>query len=799
MEWNMDGTLPTMRPMLLDDDRSRQQTSAVRCSSCRTLMDRRRASSPPSAMRGRGRRGLLIPALAALSGLAAAATADASMIDLGGWADDPYPLDERRPLDEHRNSGGGLRRTRRRAEDADADHTRRGMELFDLLTDTPPRTDSDDCDPSTQHSLRFKFYADGDSRSAGDGGWSVSSSAHGTRIDGGTMAAGNFGHGAVVERRVCADKVDPAGTYAGYFEKKEHDAVSSAVGSCYDTVLDGTKKGGKTSRSRRGGGSGGSFALLMDGVEVATHTGGRGKSSGFEKCAFRACATSDGGHHTLSNLAGSDCELVEPKCDEAYHKERLVKVELKTDSKASDETSWELRKSDAHASPMLDAATDNELLMAGGSPVYDSDGSAWMGKSGVGVEFAGPPGQKFASTTCMSAAESRENNGGCYDFRARDSRGDGLRDGDGSIKVTVGRTRLVERDDEWAYCAVRVCADGTVRGLQGNQCEFGRGPGLVDRINDGMDPLLDEMRAFDFGFWPDAEEAEAPLPPIATDQEFDEEGTYEEDGPVRPLPTAPPPEELVSNPPKEAMWYSVEYEEGKRYCRYDAHYPSQLLKASMSGLLHGTREMCCYANLGACPDYPALDDPEDLETTEGDLFEYLSFVKSRPSRGRAGELVEEETIEETVEETVEEIDPSSDDGYVTTEEGMKYQVTHPPIDAGSPSPARAQWVRTRYTLWVNGFPEDTPSARLVDSSRDTPFAFVAGVSQVIRGWDLAILDMKLGEVRKLVIPPELGYGERSGGAIPPNSTLYFMVMLTEIGPMPSLSAEQQKWMEDNSL
>ena len=67
-------------------------------------------------------------------------------------------------------------------------------------------------------------------------------------------------------------------------------------------------------------------------------------------------------------------------------------------------------------------------------------------------------------------------------------------------------------------------------------------------------------------------------------------------------------EELVLNPLKEPMWYSVEYEEGKRYCRYDAHYPGQLLQASMSGLLHKTREMCCYANPGACEDHPVHEE-----------------------------------------------------------------------------------------------------------------------------------------------------------------------------------------------
>ena len=146
----------------------------------------------------------------------------------------------------------------------------------------------------------------------------------------------------------------------------------------------------------------------------------------------------------------------------------------------------------------------------------------------------------------------------------------------------------------------------------------------------------------------------------------------------------------------------------------------------------------------------------------------------------------------------------ADDAYKTTDKGIKYQVTAPPTDADSPSPVRAQKVKTKYTLWLNGFPEDTASAKKIDSSKgpfgDKPFEFFAGVSQVIKGWDLIILDMKVGEERKLVIPSELGYGERgAGGDIPPGSTLYFKVELAEIGPSPSLNAEQQKWLEDNPL
>ena len=67
-------------------------------------------------------------------------------------------------------------------------------------------------------------------------------------------------------------------------------------------------------------------------------------------------------------------------------------------------------------------------------------------------------------------------------------------------------------------------------------------------------------------------------------------------------------------------------------------------------------------------------------------------------------------------------------------------------------------------------------------SRNEVFTFQLGVGQVIEGWDKGCIGMKVGGRRKLVIPPDMAYGEQgAGGIIGPNETLVFVVDLRSIG------------------
>ena len=92
-------------------------------------------------------------------------------------------------------------------------------------------------------------------------------------------------------------------------------------------------------------------------------------------------------------------------------------------------------------------------------------------------------------------------------------------------------------------------------------------------------------------------------------------------------------------------------------------------------------------------------------------------------------------------------------------------------------------VLVHYTGWLYDPTKPDGRGAKFDSSMDrgVPFGFILGAGRVIRGWDEGVAGMKTGGKRTLVIPPQLGYGERgAGGVIPPNATLMFDVELIEV-------------------
>lgn len=113
-----------------------------------------------------------------------------------------------------------------------------------------------------------------------------------------------------------------------------------------------------------------------------------------------------------------------------------------------------------------------------------------------------------------------------------------------------------------------------------------------------------------------------------------------------------------------------------------------------------------------------------------------------------------------------------------TASGLQYE----DIQVGTGAEAASgAYVTVHYTGWLQN--SDGSAGSKFDSSKDrnSPFQFPLGAGHVIKGWDEGVQGMKVGGVRKLVIPSSLGYGARgAGGVIPPNATLIFEVELLEV-------------------
>ena len=90
-------------------------------------------------------------------------------------------------------------------------------------------------------------------------------------------------------------------------------------------------------------------------------------------------------------------------------------------------------------------------------------------------------------------------------------------------------------------------------------------------------------------------------------------------------------------------------------------------------------------------------------------------------------------------------------------------------------------VSVNYTGWLYSLDAANNKGQQFETTTGRgPFAFTLGAGQVIRGWDIGIAGMRVGGLRRLVIPSDLAYGAAGNGPIPPNTALVFEVELLNV-------------------
>ena len=116
--------------------------------------------------------------------------------------------------------------------------------------------------------------------------------------------------------------------------------------------------------------------------------------------------------------------------------------------------------------------------------------------------------------------------------------------------------------------------------------------------------------------------------------------------------------------------------------------------------------------------------------------------------------------------------------------GAPYSQTDVRVGTGAEA-TTGRRVTVNYSGWIYDPVAPENKGRQFDSSTGpgrTPFIVTVGAGQVIRGFDMGLAGMRVGGARRVVIPPDLGYGSTGsqGGVVPPNATLVFDIELLEV-------------------
>jgi FKBP-type peptidyl-prolyl cis-trans isomerase FkpA len=98
-----------------------------------------------------------------------------------------------------------------------------------------------------------------------------------------------------------------------------------------------------------------------------------------------------------------------------------------------------------------------------------------------------------------------------------------------------------------------------------------------------------------------------------------------------------------------------------------------------------------------------------------------------------------------------------------------------------PEAVAGKTLTVQYTGWLyDPTKSDSKGLQFDTSAGTTGFPFTLGIQQVIAGWDQGLVGMKVGGIRKLVIPPSLAYGYIRNHSIPPSVTLVFEIELLDV-------------------
>jgi len=110
----------------------------------------------------------------------------------------------------------------------------------------------------------------------------------------------------------------------------------------------------------------------------------------------------------------------------------------------------------------------------------------------------------------------------------------------------------------------------------------------------------------------------------------------------------------------------------------------------------------------------------------------------------------------------------------------EYSQTDVRVGSGAQA-ASGKRVSVNYTGWLyNPSGQDGKGQQFDTSTGKGAFSFTLGAGQVISGWDRGVAGMRVGGMRRLVLPPELAYGASGNGPIPGNATLVFDIELLDV-------------------